>query len=375
MSSEQWPGLRPLIFWEGFPPCGLMVKRVADLLGDRLIVLGTRPAVPFEGLEEMLGHEIEWLGHPDEIWERRAEFADRNLIIHTGWSHSGWLRFDRWMKERGAVVVVTVDNQFKGNPRQWVGALWFRLRLRRHFDAALVPGRSATKLMQFLGMSADRIQTGYYGAYEGLYSAGPPILDRPKEFLFVGQLIARKGVDLLLEAFGLYRRSGGDWTLRILGSGPLSDSCTGDGIVFEGFAQARLVSQRMKETRCLVLPSREDHWPTVVCEAAASGMLLITSRFVGSAEDLVCRGINGEVCGEMTSGALFRALNSVANLSEELLQHGQDVSLGLARGYTSNSYLAAFSSFARRVESDDSVQTLQVPDSSRLNTTDRLHRK
>jgi len=327
-----------------------MTKRVADLLGDRLVMLGTRPAVPFEGLEEVLGHRIDWLDCPDAIWDRREEFADRNLIIHTGWAHPGWLRFDRWMKARGAMVVVTVDNQFKGNLRQWIGALWFRLWLRRHFDAALVPGRSATRLMRFLGMRPDKIHTGYYGAYEGVYAAGPPILGRRKEFLFVGQLIARKGVDLLIEAFQNYRQAGGEWTLRILGSGPLREQCVGNGIVLEGFAQARLVSQRMREARCLVLPSREDHWPTVVCEAAASGALLITSRFVGSAEDLVRTGINGAVFEEMTPDSLAGALMTVSRCSDTLLEHGQAVSLGLARGYTSASYLAAFSSLVQRMQ-------------------------
>ncbi|BDT66244.1 hypothetical protein os1_04030 [Comamonadaceae bacterium OS-1] len=343
-SSEpiQYPDIRPLIFWEGFPPCGLMTKQVADIFGDRLTLLGTRPAVPFEGLEELLGHRIQWLENPDDIWGRREEFADRNFIIHTGWSHKGWLRFDRWMRQRGAKVVVAVDNSYKANLRQKLGAVWFRLWLRRHFDAALVPGHSASRLMRFLGMPADRIFTGYYGAYENIYTPGPSVLERPKEFLFVGQLIPRKGVDILLEAFSLYRRSGGTWTLRILGSGAMKDQCQGDGIVFEGFSQARNTAQRMRETRCLVLPSREDHWGTVVCEAAASGCLLVTSPEVGASADLVRSGINGLIFHTMSGVSLAQALHQVSNWDNAKLEHGQKVSLGLAQGYTSAAYGAAF---------------------------------
>ena len=336
--------LRPLIFWEGFPPCGLMTKQVVDLFGDQLVLLGTRAAVPFEGLEDLLGHQVEWLAHPDDIWERRHEFADRNLIIHTGWAHKGWLRFDRWMRQRGAKVVVAVDNSFKGNLRQIAGVLWFRLWLRQHFDAALVPGHSATKLMRFLGMPANRIFTGYYGAFESIYTAGPPISNRREEFLFVGQLIPRKGVDVLLEAFSQYRQSGGTWTLRILGNGPMRNQCQGDGIVFEGFAQARVTAQRMQEARCLVLPSREDHWGTVVCEAAASGSLLITSRWVGASDDLVRSGINGFIFHDMSAEALAQALRQVASWDHTRLQYAQNVSLGLAQGYTSAAYSSAFHS-------------------------------
>ena len=335
-----------MIFWEGFPPCGLMTKQVADLFGDQLVLLGTRAAVPFEGLENLLDHPIQWLEKPNDIWERRHEFADRNFIIHTGWAHKGWLRFDRWMRQRGAKVVVAVDNCYKNNLRQTLGAIWFRLWLRQHFDAAFVPGHSATTLMRFLGMPADRIATGYYGAYEGIYTPGPPILERRKEFLFVGQLIPRKGTDILLEAFKRYRQGGGDWTLRILGGGPMEEQCRGDGIEFEGFAQAPLAAQRMRETRCLILPSREDHWGTVVCEAAASGALLIASRWVGASADLVRTGINGWIFHDMTASSLAEALGRVSSWNNATLKNGQTVSLGLAQGYTSATYKAAFQALA-----------------------------
>jgi len=339
--------LRPLIFWEGFPPCGLLTKKVADAFGDQLVLLGTKAAVPFEGLEELLAHQIQWLDNADDIWERRHEFSDRNFIIHTGWAHKGWLRFDRWMKKRGATIIFAADNSFKGNLRQWVGAAWFRLWLRQHFDAAFVPGHSSTTLMRFLGMPAHRIFTGYYGAYEEIYKAGLSILERKKEFLFVGQLIPRKGLDVLLDAFSIYRKSGGDWNLRILGSGPMQSKCHGDGIIFEGFAQAQLASQRMRETRCLVLPSREDHWGTVVCEAAASGAMLITSRWVGAAQDLVRSGINGFVFHEMSAKSLAQALISISQWDNNMLINAQRTSQGLAQGYTSASYFSAFQEMSK----------------------------
>ncbi len=353
--------LRPLIFWQGFPPCGLLTRRVVDAFGDRLVLLGTRAAVPFEGLEEMLGRQIDWLDDPDDIWERREEFADRNLILHTGWAHPGWLRFDRWMRARGARVMVAVDNCSKYNARQFAGALWFRLWLRRHFDAAFVPGQSATTLMRFLGMPADRIFTGYLGAHEDIYSAGPPLVERRKEFLFIGQLIERKGVDVLLEAFARYRRAGGDWSLRILGSGPMQDLCHGDGLVFEGFAQARLAAQRMREARCLILPSREDHWGTVVCEAAACGALLITSRWVGATPDLVRSGINGYVFHQMEPDALAQVMARLSAWDDDALSHGQQVSLGLAKGYTSRSYAAGFQNFMHVAGWDGASQAALGP--------------
>ncbi len=333
--------IRPLIFWEGFPPCGLLTQKLVQHYGNGLRLLGTRAAVPFEGLEELLGRPIDWLNNPNDIWERREEFADRNFIVHTGWAHPGWLKFDRWARRRGAKVVVAVDNCWKGNLRQWLGAAWFRVHLRSHFDAAIVPGRSAARLMRFLGMPADRIFDGYYGAHEAIYRPGPPLAERRPEFLYVGQLIHRKGVDVLLEAFRRYREGGGTWNLRIIGSGPLKDRCIGEGVIFEGFGQPRDVAQRMREARCFILPSREDHWGTVVCESMACGTPVIASRWVGAAEDLIRTGINGWVFNEMTPDALADGMRQVSSWNTAVMQNAQRCCNGLASGYGAASYAAS----------------------------------
>lgn len=341
--------IKPLIFWDGFPPCGLLTQQVTQLYGDELKLLGTKAEFPFKGLENLLGHPIDWMKNPNEIWDRREEFADRNFIIHTGWVHPGWLKFDRWIKKRGAKVIVTVDNNWKGNFRQYLGSIWFRLWLRRHFDAALVPGRSASRLMHFLGMPANRVFTGYYGAYEHIYKPGKPLKDRRLEFLYVGQLIKRKGIDILLEAYENYRSNGGVWGLRILGSGPYDKACNGEGIVFEGFGQIELVSLRMQEASCFILPSREDHWGTVICEAMASGMPVIASRWVGASEDLIRNGINGYIFESMTPSSLERCMHSVSQWSNAVVDNAERTSIGIAAGYSSGSYLAAHYSMVERL--------------------------
>jgi glycosyltransferase involved in cell wall biosynthesis len=333
--------IKPLIFWEGFPPCGLLTKRLADTFGNDLKLLGTRAVVPFVGLEDYLSHPIRWLSHPDEIWNIREEYADRNFIIHTGWCHKGWLKFDRWMRPKGAKIVFTLDNIYRGDLRQYLGAVWFRLWLRQHFDAAFVPGHESTRFMRFLGMPADRIFPGSYGATEQIYTPGPKVSERPKEFLFIGQLIPRKGVDVMLEGYRRYRETGGDWDLRIMGSGPMAEQCSGDGVIFEGFGQPEYCAYRMRQARCLVLISREDHWGTVVCEAAASGAVLLTSRWVGATEDIVRPGINGLVLNKMDPANMCGKFHAISNWDDESLDSAGEVSKGISKGFDSKIYLSA----------------------------------
>jgi len=223
--------VRPVIFWEGFPVCGLIIKSVIKDYPD-IKILATKPSVPFHNLELILGRTVQWLQSPNDIWEIKSHFSDRNLIIHTGWNHKGWLRFDTYMKKKyGAKVVVVVDNRYKLNIRQIIGALYFRSFLRKIFDAAFVPGKEGIQLMRFLGMPINRIFVGNYGAFEDIYYEKNSSINRNNEFLYVGQLIKRKGIELLIRSFKDYRLKGGKWNLRIIGEGPLRNICFGEGII------------------------------------------------------------------------------------------------------------------------------------------------
>ena len=140
--------IKPLIFWEGFPACGLILKQVVNEFGANLKILATRSAVPFQDLENILEHEIIWLDDANDIWARRHQFSDRNLIIHSGWRYGNWLKYDKWIKNKNnAKIILSIDNKFYGSFRQYIGAIWFRLHLRRNFDSVLVSGRASAKLM------------------------------------------------------------------------------------------------------------------------------------------------------------------------------------------------------------------------------------
>jgi glycosyltransferase involved in cell wall biosynthesis len=335
--------IRPIIFWEGFPVCGLLLKKVVKHFGNKLIIVATRPLVPFSELEVMLGHKIIWLDSADDIWERKEEFSDRNFILHTGWNHKGWLKYDKYIKNKNnAKVFVVVDNHFKKNLRQLVGALYFRLVLKKYFDGAFVPGREGQRLLKYFGMPEDKIYVGNYGAFEGIYKCKKPIDKRKKEFLYVGQLSHRKSVDILIDGFSHYKKNGGTWSLRIIGDGYLNSICTNvDGVIQEGFLQPNDIVDRMNDSKVFILISREDHWGTVVCEAAACGMNIITSKGVGSTVDIVRNNINGLVLDELDYHTLSNALFYYQSLNNELLSIGSSVSTGIAKGYDSTTYYSA----------------------------------
>ena len=103
----------------------------------------------------------------------------------------------------------------------------------------------------------------------------------------------------------------------------------GPGIEVEGFLQPEEVAERMRQSRFLVLPSREDHWGLVVHEAALSGCGLIVSDNVGAGADLVTPK-NGFLHRASSRDALEEAMRGAAKKSRDWLKRATERSRELA---------------------------------------------
>jgi glycosyltransferase involved in cell wall biosynthesis len=124
-----------------------------------------------------------------------------------------------------------------------------------------------------------------------------PLRDRIK-FLFVGQLIERKRVDLLLNSFSKIHQC--DFDLMIIGDGVCkkqlmeeADRILPHRVHFLGILSMDQVREQMRQADCLVLPSRHDGWGAVVSEALMVGTPVICSDACGSAEVVEQSGVGG----------------------------------------------------------------------------------
>ncbi|BBH54045.1 glycosyltransferase [Fluviispira sanaruensis] len=337
--------IKVLLFWEGLPACALITKKIVEDFGENLTFIATKPDVPFEKLEEKIGKNIIWLSHPNEIWIRKDEFLDHEIIIHTGWCWKKWLKFDKYMKKSGAKICVSVDNRFKLNFRQFIGAFYFRLFLRPIFDHVFVPGESGIKLMKFLGMKKNAIFTGLYGCDENIFFNKKIFSERKSQFIFVGQLIHRKGIDILIKSFQNYKQNNGKWSLRIIG-GKSWDNQYGfldKNIIYSPFLQPEEISIEMSNSKCFVLPSRDDHWATVVHEATRCGLPLLLSRAVGAHEDLLEQGKNGFLVHKNIPNILEQLMHKIESLdNENKLYHFHNKSLELSKKFGIDSYSKSF---------------------------------
>lgn len=309
------------IAWNELPFYASCIIRAAiEKLGEPVYIIGSKPTVPIEGMEQALGQPIHWIDIDSPCSWSDLKVTVPKIFIHSGWSYPAFNNLGQEVRQQGGQVVSMIDNCWKNSPKQWVGAIVFRIVYRRWFDAVWVPGRSGEKLCRFLGMPSEKIYQRLYGAEPNIFSPGLPLSKREKKFLFVGQFIKRKGIDLLIQAFQKFHIQFPDWQLHIVGSGVLSDLITGSGIIKEKFKQSYDVAQVMKQSRFLILPSYEEHWGLVIHEATLSGCGIITTKEVGSIVDLVSDK-NGITLKNHSIDTIYKAMLKAATFSDTKLEH------------------------------------------------------
>ena len=126
-------------------------------------------------------------------------------------------------------------------------------------------------------------------------------LDHNPTILFLGRLIPKKGVDVLIRAFRSVRDQSpanlviaGDGTIRNELEQLTAKLKLSEHVHFIGFVQPECVTNLYAASDIFVLPSSET-WGVVVIEAVASGLPVIVSNKVGCHPDVVTNSTIGEV--------------------------------------------------------------------------------
>jgi glycosyltransferase involved in cell wall biosynthesis len=154
---------------------------------------------------------------------------------------------------------------------------------------------------------------------------------KPMIFLFCGQMIARKGVDLLLAAFDRLVATGANVQLLLVGREAdlptfmqAVSPAAREKIRYEGFQAPESLPEYFGRSDVFVLPSRHDGWGVVVNQALAAGLPVITSDAVGAGLDLVENGINGMCVAANDVDALYQAMATVATSPDIAVRWGQN---------------------------------------------------
>ena len=150
------------------------------------------------------------------------------------------------------------------------------------------------------------------------FAAAPRTVRDGVVFLFCGQMIARKGIDLLLIAFEQTLRRQPDARLLLVGrEAGLPALLAGlpgavrQRIEYAGFQAPDALPDWFAKADVFVLPSRHDGWGVVVNQALGAGLPCIVSDAVGAGE-LIADNIHGRVVPAGDADALADAMTALA---------------------------------------------------------------
>lgn len=163
--------------------------------------------------------------------------------------------------------------------------------------------------------------------------------DKPFQVLFLGVLIARKGVGDLLDAVALLKRENilENVIFNIAGSGEeeaalkakCSDLNIDDYVKFAGWTDGDKKRRLLLTNQLMVLPSYNEGLPMAVLEAMSYGLPVVSTN-VGDIPTAVKDGVNGFIVEPGDINALKGSLQKFLSMSRDEWQRYSDSSRDIA---------------------------------------------
>jgi glycosyltransferase involved in cell wall biosynthesis len=282
--------------WHGFAP-GLEETFDVECIGQRKVI-ALRPS------KTGYGHHFTYL--PLRIVGRLLRFRP-NVIFSNAFGV--WTLLSVLCKPIGRwrVVIAYEGSSPSVDYRQATARTALRRFMVQAADACITNSNAGRSyLIQVLKAKEYRVFHQPYEVPDPHYlsCAKPTNYTAPQSetvFVFVGGLIPRKGLELLLEACRILRQRGYQhYTLLVVGEGPermrLEQFCQDHDLTqnvrWMGYIEYNDLSAALHQADVCILPTLEDTWGMVVLEAMAAGKPMICSTWAGACE-LVIDGKNG----------------------------------------------------------------------------------
>lgn len=260
------------------------------------------------------------------------------FVLCSGWGDQEYIE---WVKALNKPTALAFDTTWRNSLKFILGSFYFKLKYKKLFQFAFIPGNAQKKTANKLGFSAIQTCDGFY-ACEDSFRLNRTILTKSKELWCVARYIQVKNINLLCETFLSIppnERSG--WTLNLAGTGALfSSRIEHEDIIHHGFLQPNELSKKLENATAFVLPSLYEPWGVVVHEMASLGKPLLLSTAVGAKQDLLEEGINGYSFNPESTSELSKILLTIFHSSLEELQHMGNKSSEMASKFSSDYWVS-----------------------------------
>lgn len=254
---------------------------------------------PFESV--MPGFHLSWGGSRFLVNLRVPSVQDADVVVCNGYMTLAAQRLMRRCRGRVPVLfwgekMVAASPGLKGAVQRWIA------RPLRRVDGFVAIGRGAKEDYERRYPRKPVCSIPYFCEME-VFRVNRPRRPRfPPVILFCGQMIGRKGLDLLLKAFARVRETGLEAKLLLVGREEALPAMLREiperfhaDIENAGFQAPEALPGFFRRADLFVLPSRYDGWGVVVNQAVGAGLPVVVSDAVGAGPDLVLEGRNGYV--------------------------------------------------------------------------------
>lgn len=185
--------------------------------------------------------------------------------------------------------------------------------LLKRVSRVYASGISQSKLVKALGFKGEIIEFGGCGILNYKPQQAFQARRVVRDFLYVGQLIEKKNVSLLVECFNDYP----ELSLTIIGDGVMRAYLQGianDNIVFLGAVNNSELTSYYRKADVFILPSKVEPWGLVVEEALNNGTPVIVSSMVGCADSIVSPFSAGVIFQSGNKDSLKMAIKQISNI-------------------------------------------------------------
>lgn len=274
-------------------------------------------------------------------------------VVVEGWHQPAYFSARRFALKHGAPLITWFPGRPRNRPISFSGLVLRRLsnvfyqRAVRQSRFVFVYGSRPREDALKLGAAEDRVVIVRHTIDESHFDYARRALGHAEKlqsrqsiglrgkgplFLCISQLVQRKGIPDLLQAFACLHRRCSEAELLLIGKGPLEPlvrtyaaQCPGNFAWLPSMPYAE-IPRAYAMADYLVLATHRDAWATVINEAHCAKLPVISSDAAHAVGDLVTHGQTGLVYKAGNTAKLVGAM-------EYALDHPAEMTQMAARGY------------------------------------------
>jgi glycosyltransferase involved in cell wall biosynthesis len=182
--------------------------------------------------------------------------------------------------------------------------------------------------------------------------------DGINHFLYLGYLVPRKNVGLLIDIANDLQKQRNDFCIDVIGDGESREQLElkvknlglSQFVKFHGFKQKHELPPYFAQTKALLFQTDFDIWGLVLNEAMAAGVPCISSLNAGASSDLIQNGYNGFLVDYENKSDIIEKINFIIENPEKAIEMGKRASEFVNTKVNLNSCAKGFVNAIRSIE-------------------------